>query len=103
MTDTDSRPVAERRPVEPLRDVRVIDLTRILANPYATMILGDLGADVVKVELPGHGDDSRHWGPPFVGGTASYYTAVNRNKRSIAIDLKHEAGARSRVPDAGRR
>lgn len=92
MTDTDSRPVAERRPVEPLRDVRVIDLTRIFAGPYATMILGDLGADVVKVELPGHGDDSRHWGPPFVGGTASYYTAVNRNKRSIAIDLKHEQG-----------
>ena len=92
MIDTDSRPVAERRPVEPLRDVRVIDLTRILAGPYATMILGDLGADVVKVELPGHGDDSRHWGPPFVAGTASYYTAVNRNKRSIAIDLKHEQG-----------
>lgn len=92
MTDTESRAEPGPRPVEPLRDIRVIDLTRILAGPYATMILGDLGADVVKVERPGHGDDTRHWGPPFVGDTASYYTAVNRNKRSIAIDLKHEEG-----------
>ncbi len=92
MTDTESRPGPGPRPVEPLRDIRVIDLTRILAGPYATMILGDLGADVVKVERPGHGDDTRHWGPPFVGDTASYYIAVNRNKRSIAIDLKHEEG-----------
>jgi len=92
MSDAESRPEARPRPVEPLRDVRVIDLTRILAGPYATMILGDLGADVVKVERPGHGDDTRHWGPPFVGDTASYYTSVNRNKRSIAIDLKHDQG-----------
>jgi len=92
MTDSKSRPESGTRSVEPLHDVRVIDLTRILAGPYATMILGDLGADVVKVERPGHGDDTRHWGPPFVGETASYYTAVNRNKRSIAIDLKHEQG-----------
>lgn len=79
-------------PVQPLRDVRVVDLTRILAGPYASMVLGDLGADVVKVERPGKGDDTRQWGPPFVDGTASYYTAVNRNKRSIAIDLKRRAG-----------
>jgi crotonobetainyl-CoA:carnitine CoA-transferase CaiB-like acyl-CoA transferase len=92
MTDTEFAPAAGPRPLEPLHDVRVIDLTRILAGPYATMILGDLGADVVKIERPGHGDDTRHWGPPFVGDTASYYTAVNRNKRSIAIDLKHEQG-----------
>jgi len=92
MTDTERVPEAGPRSIEPLRDVRVIDLTRILAGPYATMILGDLGADVVKIERPGHGDDTRHWGPPFIGDTASYYTAVNRNKRSIAIDLKHEQG-----------
>jgi len=92
MTDTECRPEAGLRPVDPLRDVRVIDLTRILAGPHATMILGDLGADVVKVERPGSGDDTRHWGPPFVGDTASYFTAVNRNKRSIAIDLKDERG-----------
>jgi crotonobetainyl-CoA:carnitine CoA-transferase CaiB-like acyl-CoA transferase len=79
-------------PVQPLRDVRVIDLTRILAGPYATMVLGDLGADVVKVERPGRGDETRHWGPPFVGDDACYYVAINRNKRSIAIDLKHADG-----------
>lgn len=92
MTDHQPRSDGPARPVAPLRDVRVIDLTRILAGPYATMILGDLGADIVKVERPGHGDDTRHWGPPFIADTASYYTAVNRNKRSIAIDLKHEQG-----------
>jgi crotonobetainyl-CoA:carnitine CoA-transferase CaiB-like acyl-CoA transferase len=79
-------------PAEPLRDVRVIDLTRILAGPYATMILGDLGADVVKIESPVSGDNTRHWGPPFVDGTATYFTSVNRNKRSIALDLKHPEG-----------
>lgn len=75
-----------------LSDVRVIDLSRILAGPYATMILGDLGADVVKVERPGTGDDSRRWGPPFVGDTATYYLSVNRNKRGMTLDLKAEAG-----------
>lgn len=82
----------DARPTEPLAGVRVVDLTRILAGPYATMILGDLGADVVKVEIPGRGDDTRHWGPPRAAGSATYYTAVNRNKRSVAIDLKHPAG-----------
>ena len=79
----------------PLSGIRVVDLTRILAGPYATMILGDLGADVVKVENPDGGDDSRAWGPPWVpqaGGASAYFTAVNRNKRSVALDLKSEAG-----------
>ncbi len=79
----------------PLSGIRVVDLTRILAGPYATMILGDLGADIVKIENPDGGDDSRAWGPPWVpqaGGASAYFTAVNRNKRSVALDLKSEAG-----------
>ena len=77
----------------PLADVRVLDLTQILAGPYCTMMLADLGADVVKVERPGGGDGSRQWGPPFVAGESAYFLQVNRNKRSIAIDLKHPDGA----------
>jgi len=79
----------------PLSGIRVVDLTRILAGPYATMILGDMGADVVKVEHPEGGDDTRAWGPPWVaqaGGASAYYTAVNRNKRSVALDLKSDTG-----------
>lgn len=79
----------------PLRGIRVVDLTRILAGPYATMILGDYGADVVKIERPDGGDDTRAWGPPWVpaaGGASAYFTAVNRNKRSCTIDLKRAEG-----------
>ena len=76
----------------PLAGVRVVDLTRVMTGPYCTMMLGDLGADVVKVEQPGKGDDTRAWGPPFVGEESAYYLSVNRNKRSIALDLKHEGG-----------
>jgi formyl-CoA transferase len=76
----------------PLADVRVLDLTQILAGPFCTMMLADLGADVVKVERPVGGDGSRHWGPPFVGGESAYFMQVNRNKRSIAVDLKHADG-----------
>ena len=76
----------------PLAGVRVIDLTRVMTGPYATMMLGDLGADVIKIEAPGRGDDTRSWGPPFIDGEASYFLSVNRNKRSIAIDLKSESG-----------
>ena len=76
----------------PLADVRVLDLTQILAGPFCTMMLADLGADVVKVERPGGGDGSRHWGPPFVAGESAYFLQVNRNKRSITLDLKHPDG-----------
>lgn len=75
----------------PLHGVRVLDLSRILAGPHCTMILGDLGADVVKVEPPA-GDETRRWGPPFYGETAAYYYAANRNKRSVALDLKSRRG-----------
>ena len=75
-----------------LTGIRVLELSRILSGPYLTMCLGDMGADVVKVEAPHKGDDTRHWGPPFYGEDATYYLAVNRNKRSIAIDLKSDAG-----------
>ena len=76
----------------PLEGVRVADLSRVLAGPYATMVLADLGADVVKVERPGEGDETRSWGPPYAGGVAAYFLSVNRSKRSIAVDLKHEEG-----------
>ncbi|HEX7536965.1 MAG TPA: CoA transferase [Dermatophilaceae bacterium] len=76
----------------PLDGVRVADFTQALSGPYCTMLLADLGADVVKVEMPGRGDDSRHWGPPFVGDTAAYFLAVNRNKRSIELDLRSPEG-----------
>jgi crotonobetainyl-CoA:carnitine CoA-transferase CaiB-like acyl-CoA transferase len=76
----------------PLAGLRVLDLTQVLAGPFCTMMLGDLGADVVKVERPGEGDGSRRWGPPFEGGESAYFMQVNRNKRSIAVDLGDAAG-----------
>ena len=80
----------------PLDDVLVVDLSRALAGPHATMMLGDLGARVIKVEAPGHGDDTRGWGPPFVGDPrttrqSTYFLSANRNKESITLDLKDEA------------
>ena len=72
--------------------VRVIDLTRALAGPYCTLLLGDMGADVIKIELPGTGDETRQWGPPFVAGESSYFMSVNRNKRSVTLDLKSSQG-----------
>ena len=74
----------------PLDGVKVLDLSRVLAGPYATMVLADLGADVIKVERPETGDDTRHWGPPFAGGESAYFLSVNRNKRSITADLKDD-------------
>jgi crotonobetainyl-CoA:carnitine CoA-transferase CaiB-like acyl-CoA transferase len=79
----------------PLAGIRVVDLTRALSGPYATLMLADAGADVVKVERPGGGDDSRGWGPPFVGPEeapeSSYFLSINRSKRSVVLDLKDEA------------
>jgi formyl-CoA transferase len=76
----------------PLAGVRVLDLSRVLAGPYCSMLLADLGADVVKVERPGSGDPTRAWGPPFRDGESAYYLCVNRGKRSVAIDLGDAAG-----------
>jgi crotonobetainyl-CoA:carnitine CoA-transferase CaiB-like acyl-CoA transferase len=76
----------------PLKGRKVLDLSRVLAGPWATMILGDLGADVIKIERPGSGDDTRHWGPPFTGGEAAYYLCANRNKRSLALDIASPQG-----------
>jgi crotonobetainyl-CoA:carnitine CoA-transferase CaiB-like acyl-CoA transferase len=75
-----------------LDGLRVIDLTRILAGPLCTMMLGDMGADVIKVEPPGSGDDTRSWGPPFVGTDAAYFLGVNRNKRSLTLNLAAKPG-----------
>ncbi|UFX45120.1 CoA transferase [Bradyrhizobium sp. 41S5] len=77
---------------EPLSGIRVLDLCRVVSGPFATMQLGDLGADIVKIEDPRQGDESRRYGPPFVGGESAYFLSVNRNKRSCAIDLKSPAG-----------
>src|SRR3954469_23287231 len=74
----------------PLAGLLVADFSRVLAGPYASMLLGDLGADVVKVERPDGGDDTRAWGPPWRGEDATYYLGLNRNKRSVALDLADE-------------
>ncbi len=76
-----------------LEGIRVVELTEALAGPYAAMLLGDLGADVIKVERPGVGDHSRTWGPPFVGTESAYFLASNRNKRSLSLNYDHPAGA----------
>jgi formyl-CoA transferase len=77
--------------MQPLQSIRVLDLSRVLAGPYCTMVLGDLGADVIKVESP-EGDETRSWGPPFTDGESAYYLCVNRNKRSIVVDFKTDHG-----------
>jgi len=77
--------------MQPLHGIRVLDLSRVLAGPYCTMVLGDLGADVIKVESP-DGDETRAWGPPFAEGESAYYLCVNRNKRSIVVDFKTAEG-----------
>ena len=79
------------RSKKPLAGMRVLDLTRVLAGPFASMMLGDMGADVIKVEETGKGDDTRKW-PPFVGGEASYFMSVNRSKRSLTLNLKAPEG-----------
>ncbi len=82
-----------------LKDIRIVDITRAMAGPYCTMMLGDFGADVIKVERPGSGDESRGWGPPFVGeaygpypGESAYFLSANRNKRSITVNFKDPSG-----------
>ena len=75
----------------PLHGLRVLEMTEALAGPYCAMMLGDLGADVIKIERPGKGDQSRGWGPPFLDGESAYYLSVNRNKRSIELDITSEA------------
>jgi len=86
----------------PLEGLVVADFSRVLAGPFATMLLGDLGADVVKVEHPDGGDETRAWGPPWYGGHSTYYLAVNRNKRSLALDLKTDRGREAARALAGR-
>jgi len=85
--------------VSALKNIRIVDITRAMAGPYCTMMLGDFGADVIKIERPGSGDESRGWGPPFVGeaygpysGTSAYYLSANRNKRSLTVNLKDSEG-----------
>jgi crotonobetainyl-CoA:carnitine CoA-transferase CaiB-like acyl-CoA transferase len=75
-----------------LDGITVLDLTRVLSGPYCTMVLSDMGARVIKVEHPGKGDDTRHWGPPFVGAESAYFLSVNRNKESVTLDFKHPQG-----------
>ena len=71
-----------------LEGIRVLDLTRALAGPFCTLMLGDHGADVIKIELPGSGDDTRTWGPPFIGEESAYFLSINRNKRSLTLNFK---------------
>jgi crotonobetainyl-CoA:carnitine CoA-transferase CaiB-like acyl-CoA transferase len=81
-------------PAGALDGIRVLDLTRALAGPYCTLMLGDHGADVIKVEMPGTGDETREWVPPSIKGVSAYYLSVNRNKRSVTVDLKNSDGKR---------
>lgn len=77
-----------------LEGIRVLDFSRVLAGPYCTMLLGDLGAEVIKIEKPGSGDGARQWGPPWLGEESAYFLSVNRNKRSVTLNLKHQEGRR---------
>lgn len=89
--DHPDAPAVSPRPGGALAGIVIADFSRVLAAPYATMLLGDLGADVIKIERPGVGDDTRAWGPPFAGDEATYFLSVNRNKRSLAADLSDVA------------
>ncbi|MCJ7496461.1 MAG: CoA transferase, partial [Deltaproteobacteria bacterium] len=75
----------------PLAGIRVLDLTRARAGPYCTMMLGDMGAEVIKVESPDGGDDSRSWAPPYIGKESAYFLSCNRNKKSITLNLRSES------------
>ena len=76
----------------PLEGIRVIDLTRIIAGPYCAMVLGDLGAEVIKIEQPKIGDESRAWGPPWVKEVSAYFISINRNKKSLTLNFKNPQG-----------
>jgi crotonobetainyl-CoA:carnitine CoA-transferase CaiB-like acyl-CoA transferase len=78
--------------MRPLEGLRVVDLTRVLSGPFCTMQLGDLGAEVIKVERPVEGDDTRAFAPPYQGDEAAYFLSVNRNKKSITLDMKSQRG-----------
>ena len=77
---------------KPLDGIGVVDLTRVLAGPYCTMMLADMGAEVIKIEMPGKGDDTRAWGPPFINGESAYFLSINRNKKSLTLDLSKKEG-----------
>src|SRR5688500_7385583 len=79
--------------MQPLDGITVLDLSRVLSGPYCTMLLADMGARVIKIEHPVRGDDTRHWGPPFVGGESAYFLSVNRNKESVTLDFKQPGAA----------
>src|SRR5208282_3655987 len=79
-------------PTPPLHGIRVLDASRVLAGPLCGQVLGDLGAEVIKIERPGSGDDTREWGPPFAGSLSAYYLSCNRNKRGITLDLAKSEG-----------
>src|SRR5262245_6271528 len=81
--------------MKPLSGIRILDLSRVVSGPFCTMLLGDLGAQVIKIEEPRSGDESRHFGPPFVAGESAYYLSVNRNKESVTLDLKTDDGKRA--------
>src|SRR5262245_66308098 len=97
----DQVPAAHQARPGPLAGLLVADFSRVLAGPYCTQILGDLGAEVIKVEGPG-GDDTRHWMPPVHGGISTYYLSVNRNKRSVLLNLK-DPGDREAAAERARR
>lgn len=78
----------------PLEGIRVLDLSQVVTGPYCSMLLGDLGAEVIKVERPGRGDDTRQWGPPFIEGESAYFICLNRNKKSLTLNLKHPKGVK---------
>jgi crotonobetainyl-CoA:carnitine CoA-transferase CaiB-like acyl-CoA transferase len=78
--------------MSPLNGITILDLTRVLSGPYCTMLLADMGARVIKVEQPRSGDDTRHWGPPFLGTESAYFLSINRNKESVTLDFKHPEG-----------
>ena len=80
--------------MKPLDGIKALDLTRALAGPFCTLMLGDYGADVIKIEMPGSGDDTRKWGPPFIGAESAYFLSVNRNKRSLTLNLRDEKAQR---------